>query len=110
MAKIKIIFENAQWRVTDWGLESVGRPTAPVYLIDAARLLGMNFVGKGNCYFWPFHMAAKNWVDIEAFIEAFQIAIGVHKGNYKGNVNPTFLALSLAKAREEVRRRHAKRS
>jgi hypothetical protein len=35
-----VVFKNAQWAVTDWGLEAV-RPGAPIeYLIPAHRLLG----------------------------------------------------------------------
>ena len=104
--KETIHFANAQWRVTDWGLaaEKIGLLE---YYIEASWLLEAK---RGAMYDWPCHMAEKPWVDIEAFIEAFIIALEVHKGRYKGNVNPQFLALSLAKARETVRRRPAWRS
>jgi hypothetical protein len=49
-------------------------------------------------------MAQKNWVDIEAFIEAFAKALKLHAGRFKGTVDPAKFSESIAKARHEATR------
>ncbi len=74
----KVLFENHQWKVTDYGVESV-KP-APTYHFYAERLLEERGAGDGEYYDWPAHMAEKSWVDIRAFNEAFAKAIELHAG------------------------------
>ena len=45
---------------------------APTYELSAERFLETNMT---EFYDWPVHMAEKNWIDIEAFIEAFAKAL-----------------------------------
>jgi hypothetical protein len=96
-------FENHQWSVTDYGVESV-KP-APEYHFEANRLLETGSAGREEMYDWPIHMADKTWVDIEAFIEAFIRAIDIHKGKYKGEVDPEMLSASVGAARSLASRR-----
>jgi hypothetical protein len=57
----KSLFENCQWAVTHWGLESV-KPGAPyAYNIAAERLLETGAAGGGKFYDWPIQMAEKTW-------------------------------------------------
>jgi hypothetical protein len=97
------IFQNNQWSVTDYGVESV-KP-APEYHFEAGRLLETGSAGREVMYDWPVQMADKTWVDIEAFIEAFTRAIEVHKGKYKGEVDPKMLSASISTARASAKRR-----
>jgi hypothetical protein len=97
----KILFENHQWQVTDYGVESV-KP-APGYHFEARRLLENESAGQGELYDWPVQMAEKNWVDIEAFIEAFVKALDLHAGSCKGKVDQAILRESIAQARRVAR-------
>ena len=69
------LFENAQWKVTKDGLESKGPYGCH---ISAAQLLVIAERSDGDAYDWPEHMAAKEWVKIESFLEAFWRAIDFH--------------------------------
>jgi hypothetical protein len=100
----KVLFENHQWSVTDYGVEAV-RPAAPYYHFDKSRLLETTDLGFGEIYDWPVHMAEKTWVDIEAFIEVFVKALELHAQSYRGTVDQTILSKSLAYARREAARR-----
>jgi hypothetical protein len=63
-------FQNAQWKVTRYGLEC---RTVPYDI--AAKGLG-NL--RGFFPSLPLHMAEKNWVDIRLFCEAFREAVQFH--------------------------------
>ena len=88
----KVLYQNHQWAVTDYGVESV-KP-APTYHFSADRLLEEAGAGMGKLYDWPVHMAEKTWVDINAFNDAFTKAIELHAGRYKGTVDRAKLAAS----------------
>jgi hypothetical protein len=89
----KVLFENHQWRVTAYGVESV--EPAPTYELSADQLLESERAGY---YDWPVHMAEKTWIDIEAFIEAFVNALKLHAGKFDGVVDPTKLTASITMA------------
>ena len=96
------LFKNGQWAVRSWGLQSV-KPGAPYeYNIAASRLLEKMGAGGGELYDWPYHMAEKNWVNIDAFIEAFGKALEEHKGKYNADVDTELLKLTYQKARERA--------
>lgn len=74
-----VYFRNTQWAVTGYGIESL-QPNAG-YNIEAECLAERR--GKDEpLYNWPMHMAAKGWVDIDLFLEAFQHALYLHTGKY----------------------------
>jgi hypothetical protein len=102
--KSRVLFENHQWQVTDFGVESI-RP-APTYPIPADRLLEARW-GRAPVYSFPMQMAQKTWVDIEAFIEAFEKALQLLADRIEGSVDPEKLTASIAKARQEAMRRHS---
>ena len=56
-APSEVWFQNHQWSVTDYGVESV-RPGAPNYHFDKTRLLETGNHG-GEMYDWPPHMEAR---------------------------------------------------
>lgn len=92
------LFENQQWAVTDWGLQSI-KPGAPYeYNIEAERLLEKASAGGGKFYDWPIQMAGKNWINMAAFTEAFNKALELHKGKYKGDVDRGLLEASFKEA------------
>jgi hypothetical protein len=92
------LFQNGQWAVTDWGLESV-RPGAPyAYNIAAERQLETGAAGGGKFYDWPIQMAEKTLVDTRAFSEAFRKALEIHREKYKGEVNHALLEESFKEA------------
>jgi hypothetical protein len=97
----KVLFENHQWQVTDYGVESA-KP-APTYHFEARRVLETGSAGREELYDWPVHMAEKTWVDIEAFIEPFVKATEIHAGKYKGRVDAAMLKASIAEARRIAR-------
>ena len=51
-----ILFKNAQWAVTDLGLECIDPGPPHEYLIEAHRLLAMGGIGQGKFYDWPLHL------------------------------------------------------
>jgi hypothetical protein len=100
-------FQNHQWTVTELGLEGVISRGVSEYFIPASRLLVANGIGGGKYYDWPLQLAAKTWIDIGAFNEAFRVALEYHKGKYRGEVDQAMLAASLCYAVEQARRRTA---
>lgn len=91
---MKVLYQNAQWAVTDWGLTSI-KPGAPYeYEIAANRLLETN-VGEEGIYSWFPQLAEKTWIDYGSFVAAFTQALDLHKGKYKGVVDPKMLAASI---------------
>jgi hypothetical protein len=67
-----IYYRNAQWAVTGYGIECL----EDVYYISRDRLDG-TFTDSGLPE-WPMHLAEKNWVNDQLFLEAFAIALCVH--------------------------------
>lgn len=66
-------FQNSQWKLTPIQLEStVSLSMAAIPLTDLLRL---RIVGAEVLYEWPLHFAEKSWVDIEAFFEAYIVAL-----------------------------------
>lgn len=91
---VKVLFQNAQWRVTEYGLEARDRD----YPIARARLgETCNYTGEVRSD-WLLHMAGKRWVDFDAFVEAFGEALRVHQGRYRP-IDPAVIADSIAHAR-----------
>jgi len=90
-------FENHQWAVTDYGLESIQLPWE--YPIAASRLLETRGSADSKLYNWPVHLAQKKWIDIEAFIEAFNKALELHEDEYRGSVDFLVLGKSIDAAR-----------
>ncbi len=97
-----VFFKNAQWAVTEWGLEAA-RPGAPCeYFIPAHRLLERGGIGHGELYDWPLHLAEKTWVDMDAFNEAFVEALRHHKGKFREEVNKKMLLASLDRVHKQA--------
>ena len=66
-----IKYRNRQWAVTEYGLENIAGPYH--YYIPCTDL----HIRMGADGTWVNHMSAKNWVDIDAFNEAFQRALEI---------------------------------
>jgi hypothetical protein len=96
------VFANHQWAVTDFGIEAV--EPLPTYEIEAERLGETTERAGVPLYDWPVHMAEKIWVDIEAFIEAFEVALRKHAGTYGDPLDQSMLDDSYAFARREAAR------
>jgi hypothetical protein len=69
---------NHQWAVTDFGLEAVKPGASSKYPIPAERLTDKGGADD-SLYIWPWHMAEKTWIDMDAFIEAFRKALEFHR-------------------------------
>lgn len=91
------LFRNSQWEVTPYGLERCGSDRG--YDIEASRLTERTHRNKQVFYDWPLHMAQKPWIDIGAFIEAFQKGLELHAGRFPRPVDPQILEASLTEAR-----------
>ena len=77
-----VFYKNAQWAVTEWGLEAARRGHRPNTLSLLHQLLERGGIGHGELYDWPLHLAEKTWINIDAFNEAFAEALKHHKGKY----------------------------
>ena len=69
----KIIKTIGDWKITKWGLEHA---TFPPYEIHRARLWED----------WPEHMKEKNWINLNIFIEALDVAKNIHGGKKHGKL------------------------
>ena len=94
------LFENAQWKVTKDGLESK-EPYG--CCIGAAQLLVITDRDNGSAYDWPRHMAARGWVKIDAFLEAFWRAIDFHATKCGDDLDLDMLHESFDQARIAAR-------
>jgi len=70
-----VYYRNAQWAVTGYGMECLDQ----TYYFEASRL----GEGRDDLPDWPLHLAEKEWVNPDLFLEAFMIALSVHAGSYK---------------------------
>jgi hypothetical protein len=94
-----VLFKNAQWAVTDYGMETIEDGYTPLYHIEESRLTEVSSRRNGAFYNWPVHMAKKTWVDIEAFIEAFSKALELQIGRHSREVDQGILKASIVEAR-----------
>lgn len=74
LGETRVYFTNAQWAVTEYGIECIG--DSP-YDIAAHRVSEM----RGPHYEWPLHMAGKTWVKVDAFNEALRFALQEFPGH-----------------------------
>ena len=74
----KILYRNDQWAVTTFGIECLDG----TYAIkkDAIKTTHPN-------YSWQKHMAGKNWVEIDEFIDALKMAMKIHFDEDVNEVN-----------------------
>ena len=98
---------NWQWAITDRALEAAGNATSDhiayvtsEYTIEFDRLLETSERGGTPIYDWPAHMAEKEWVDIDAFNEAFVQAIRYWLGEELEGVDRAMLQASLEQGRK----------
>jgi hypothetical protein len=72
----KLIWENGQWFVTNFGLEisSYIRERYDAFRISAEELLTV----QNSVYLWPSKAADTLWIDLSLFEEAFRRAIEEH--------------------------------
>lgn len=83
-------------------METIEDGYTPPYHIEESRLTEVAKCPNGSVYNWPRHMAKKRWVDIEAFIEAFDKALELHKGRISPKADQDILKASIAEARRVV--------
>ena len=90
------MFKNHQWKVTPVGLISLNKGDG--YQIDASRLTEITHRGC-IAYDWPVRMAEQSWVDLDAFVEAFQRALIHHGDKLHFTINCKVRAASTKSAR-----------
>jgi hypothetical protein len=71
----KRVWGNHQWVVTSYGIEAMGHNH---YNVPMERLATLR-EGHPGAADWPLHVAERDWVDIEAFLEAFFYALDHHR-------------------------------
>lgn len=89
-------FRNHQWQVTKFGLELMQQPDRPsrANWIERERL-ATTVVQDGVSFFeWPLHMATKRWVYIDAFCDAFDVALQRHKDRCDFRIDPDMVRRS----------------
>lgn len=90
------IFENAQWKVLDDGVEA--KTGFPGYDFAINRVFEITSRGAKTFYDWPIHMAEKIWVDLPLFIEAFEKAVRYYASTSGETVNEDMLKASYDEA------------
>lgn len=86
------IFENAQWKVLDDGVES--KDGFPPYDFAIDRVFETTTRGTKMFYDWPVHMAEKTWVDLPLFNEAFEQAVRFYASESTEPVDEAMLRAS----------------
>ena len=87
-------YSNHQWTVDESGLTSTP-PGAPYeYFIEASRLIEREVSGD-QFYRWPKQLGKKNWIDMNAFVEAYRKAITLHAAKFVEPIDPVLLELSI---------------
>jgi hypothetical protein len=71
----KVLWRNAQWAVTTYGIENVAGPYH--YCIEKRRI-PERFLSHSGPIGWVEHMSQKTWVDADAFAEVFAQARQIH--------------------------------
>ena len=88
----------SQWKVTEFGLESVGQQSEN--FIEMERVSQLIEREGVEYYEWPLHMAMKSWVDIEDFLIVFEKTLEAYEEKVGAPINQTLLSNSFSKARE----------
>ena len=78
----KYHFQNKQWAVIDDGMISLEPYEYHIPKLDLASVLNGSREAR-----WAFQLAEKNWIDIEAFLEAFAKALEIHQPNGRENID-----------------------
>ena len=78
MEESKVYWQGKQWKVTDSGLESEN--VDYTILKESLGELGTHDEETAD---WLFHMPQKTWVDYPEFVEAYFMALEIHKGTYE---------------------------
>jgi hypothetical protein len=92
------MFQNSQWVVDD-------KFIAPIeddidYHVPRERVFEVTtFHSSEPLYDWLPHMAEKRWVNIDAFIDAFQYALQLEAKKTGKAIDAEMLSRSIAKAR-----------
>ncbi len=85
-------WQNGQWAVTSAGLERVGRTSRDPEPIRPERLAELYlFHEKFGIARWPVEFGDSDWVDPDAFMEAFERALELHlpEGRFRINLKAT---------------------
>jgi DNA-binding transcriptional MocR family regulator len=93
---------NPQWTVVDAGIKCLDHE----YEITKSQLAELREPNKGIAM-WPLQMAEKSWVDIEAFVAAYENALIVHKPPGAENID---MVASFQLARKIAADRNGKRA
>jgi hypothetical protein len=89
-----VYFANAQWAVTDYGLECL----TEAYAIERDRLTE-RWHDDATVSDWVMHLADRDWCDLDYLCEAFDVALRHHR--VKGR---TLINLQLSRRRAEHER------
>ena len=84
------MFENDQWKVTGFGLETVKENSdnrlPPQYFIPSDKLTKITLRGEDTYYAYIVDVAEKTWVSVPSLIEAFGEALHHHSVEFDHNV------------------------
>lgn len=90
------IFSNAQWRIKDGHVETLGEPYDYHFSID--RVFETSDHRGAPVYDWPPHMAEKSWVDVRLFNEVFEKALRYQAEQTGAAIDEEMLQRSLDEA------------
>lgn len=93
-----INFSNHQWTVDLDGIE--GNPETGRYFIELDRIDATTERRGVTYYDFPIHLAEKEWVDIDAFIAAFEYALRSWANLVGEAVDEAMLAATFQEARQ----------
>jgi hypothetical protein len=71
-----VLWRGRQWCVTDYGLETRGRPY--LYSLSVAQLGGIRQTKRGEVLDVAVHLMEKTWLDVDDFLTALLVALSLH--------------------------------
>lgn len=89
--------ENDDWIVDEFGMRAKLRSGS--FEIEASRLADLTSLQDGTFLHWPIYIASETRFDIEAFLDAFRVALSQHRDRYASEVAPLMLDESADLAR-----------
>jgi hypothetical protein len=97
-----VYYRNAQWAVTGYGIEELPETNGP---IDAEQIGETRKDAKGRATYYnlPLHLASRQQVNIELFLDAFMRALVIHRKRHKGPVSLKLFIATADAARDRAK-------
>lgn len=91
------MYRGTQWEVNQKPFRAIPPER---YDFETRRIGEVEDWGNGPIYTFPVHMAGKEWVDIEDFIEVFQMAWSLYGALQPEPLDPDVMERTIRQARK----------